>query len=139
MTDLPKANLNTLLSFVPENDIEKNIFNNLNKQVLNYYLGDTKQTYLNGMFYLGGQVKMKPDEEITLDKIKEVREINRKRDIEYGGPCNSWEAASIYSHENRLNQMEDIIKAYTKIMYLRELEKTKLNDDVNKTIVSFAI
>jgi hypothetical protein len=35
------------------------------------------------MFYLGGQVKMKPDEEITLDKIKEVREINRKRDIEY--------------------------------------------------------
>jgi hypothetical protein len=139
MTDLPKANLNTLLSFVPENDIEKNIFNNLNKQVLIYYLGDTKQKYLNGMFYLGGQVKMKPDEEITLDKIKEVREINRKRDIEYGGPCNSWEAASIYSHENRLNQMEDIIKAYTKIMYLRELEKTKLNDDVNKTIVSFAI
>jgi hypothetical protein len=139
MTDLPKANLNTLLSFVPENDTERHIFNNLNKQVLNYYLGDTKQTYLNGMFYLGGQVKMKPDEEINLDKIKEVREINRKREIEYGGPCNSWEAASIYGHENRLNQMEDIIKAYTKIMYLRELEKTKLNDDVNKTIVSFAI
>ena len=139
MTDLPKANLNTLLSFVPENDTERHIFDNLNKQVLNYYLDDTKKTYLNGMFYLGGQVKMKPDEEITIDKIKEVREINRKREIEYGGPCNSWEAASIYSHNNRLNQMEDIIKAYTKIMYLRELEKTKLNDDVNKTIVSFAI
>jgi hypothetical protein len=137
MTDLPKANLNTLLSFVPENDTERHIFDNLNKQVLNYYLGDTKQTYLNGMFYLGGQVKMKPDEEITLDKIKEVREINRKREIEYGGPCNSWEAASIYGHVNRLNQMEDIIKAYTKIMYLRELEKTKLNTDVNKTIVEF--
>ncbi len=91
------------------------------------------------MFYLGGQVKMSPDEEITLDKIKEVREISKKREIEYGGPCNSWEAASIYSHNNRLNQMEDIIKAYTKIMYLRELEKTKLNDDVNKTIVSFAV
>jgi hypothetical protein len=139
MTDLPKANLNTLLSFVPENDTERHIFDNLNKQVLNYYLDDTKKTYLNGMFYLGGQVKMKPDEEITIDKIKEVREINRKREIEYGGPCNSWEAASIYGHVNRLNQMEDIIKAYTKIMYLRELEKTKLNDDVNKTIVSFAI
>jgi len=139
MTDLPKANLNTLLSFVPENDTERHIFDNLNKQVLNYYLGDTKQTYLNGMFYLGGQVKMKPDEEINLDKIKEVREINRKREIEYGGPCNSWEAASIYGHVNRLNQMEDIIKAYTKIMYLRELEKTKLNTDVNKTIVSFVI
>ena len=139
MTDLPKANLNTLLSFVPENDTERAIFNKLDKQVLNYYLGDTKQTCYNGMFYLGGQVKMRPDEEITLDKIKEVREISRKREIEYGGPCNSWEAASIYSHNNRLNQMEDIIKAYTKIMYLRELEKTKLNDDVNKTIVSFAI
>ena len=139
MTDLPKATLNTLLSFVTENDTERAIFNKLDKQVLNYYLGDTKQKYYNGMFYLGGQVKMRPDEEITLDKIKEVREISKKREIEYGGPCNSWEASSIYSHNNRLNQMEDIIKAYTKIMYLRELEKTKLNDDVNKTIVSFAV
>ena len=137
MTELPKASLNTLLVFVPNNVIERKIFNNINTQVLNSYFDDTKSTWSNGMFYLGGQIKMKPDEEITIDKIKEVRKISKQREIEYGGPCNSWEAASINNHNNKLNQMEEIIKAYTKIMYLRELGKTKLNNDVNSVIVSY--
>jgi hypothetical protein len=89
------------------------------------------------MFYLGGHIKMTPDEEITIEKIKAVRDIDRQREIEYGGPCNSWEAMSMNNHRNLLSQMEEIIKTYTKIMYLRELEKTKLNDDVNSIIVSF--
>jgi hypothetical protein len=80
---------------------------------------------------------MTPDEEITIKKIKEVRDIDRQREIEYGGPCNSLEAMSMNNHRNLLQQMEEIINAYTKIMYLRELEKTKLNDDVNSIIVSF--
>jgi hypothetical protein len=139
MSELPKANLTSLLAFVPNNKIEGKIFNNINTQVLTSYFDDTKSTWSNGTFYLGGQIKMNPDEEITLDKIKEVRKISKQREIEYGGPCNSWEAASINSHNNRLNQMEEIIKAYTKIMYFRELEKTKLNNDVNNVIVSYTI
>ena len=123
MSDLPKATLNILLTFVPNNDNERIIFNNLNKEVLTSYYNDTKTTYSNGIFYLGGQVKMTPDEEITLDKIKKVREISKQREIEYGGPCNSFEAASINNHNDLLNQMEDIIIAYTKIIDLRELEK----------------
>ena len=123
MTDLHKATLNILLSFVPNNDNERIIFNNLNKEVLTSYYNDTKTTYSNGIFYLGGQVKMTPDEEITLDKIKKVREISKQREIEYGGPCNSFEAASINNHNNLLNQMEEIIIAYTKIIDLRKLEK----------------
>ena len=99
------------------------IFNNLNKEVLTSYYNDTKTTYSNGIFYLGGQFKMTPDEEITLDKIKKVREISKQREIEYGGPCNSFEAASINNHNNLLNQMEEIIIAYTKIIDLREVEK----------------
>jgi len=131
MTDLPKANLNSLLAFIPNGDEERNLFNTLKKDVLNEYLADTKSTWSNGTFYLGGQIKMAPDEEITIEKIKKVREIDRQRDIEYGGPCNSWEAMSMNNHRNLLGQMEEIINAYTKIMYLRELEKTKLNDDVS--------
>ena len=123
MSDLPKATLNILLAFLPNNDNERIIFNNLNKEVLKSYYNDTKTTYSNGIFYLGGQVKMTPDEEITLDKIKKVREISKQREIEYGGPCNSFEAASINNHNNLLNQMEEIIIAYTKIIDLRELEK----------------
>ena len=136
MAELPKATLNTLLNFVPNNDVERKLFDTLNKQVLTSYSIDTKTKYFNYMFYLGGQIKMKPDEEITIEKIKEVREIDRQREIEYGGPCNSWEAMSMNNHRNLLSQMEEIIKTYTKIMYLRELEKTKLNDDVTSNIVS---
>ena len=136
MAELPKATLNTLLNFVPNNDVERKLFDTLNKQVLTSYSIDTKTKYFNYMFYLGGQIKMTPDEEITIEKIKEVREIDRQREIEYGGPCNSWEAMSMNNHRNLLSQMEEIIKTYTKIMYLRELEKTKLND-ANSNIVSY--
>ena len=139
MAELPKATLNTLLNFVPNNDVERKLFDTLNKQVLTSYSIDTKTKYFNYMFYLGGQIKMTPDEEITIEKIKEVREIDRQREIEYGGPCNSWEAMSMNNHRNLLSQMEKIIKTYTKIMYLRELEKTKLNDDANSNIVSYCI
>jgi hypothetical protein len=139
MTDLPKANLNTLLEFIPNGDEERNLFNTLKKDVLNEYLADIKSTWSKGTFYLGGQIKMNPDEEITLDKIKEVRDISRKRLIEYGGPCNSAEMASIWRAERQLNEIESILKVYLQICILRELEKTKLNTDVNKTIVSFAI
>ena len=121
MNDLHKATLNILLAFIPNNDNEKIIFNNLNKEVLTSYYNDTKTTYSNGIFYLGGQVKMTHDEEITLDKIKKVREISKQREIEYGGTCNSFEAASINNHNDMLNQMEEIIIAYTKIIDLREL------------------
>ena len=139
MAEYPKATLNTLLNFVPNNDVERKLFDTLNKQVLTSYSIDTKTKYFNYMFYLGGQIKMTPDEEITIEKIKEVREIDRQREIEYGGPCNSWEAMSMNNHRNLLSQMEKIIKTYTKIMYLRELEKTKLNDDANSNIVSYCI
>ena len=139
MTHLPKASLISLLAFIPNNYNERNIFDNLNKEVLTSYFNDTKNKYFNGTFYLGGQIIMNPDEEITLDKIKEVRDIDRKRYIEYGGPCNSLEAMSIYIHNKYLNEMEEIIKAYTKIMCMRELDKTKLSNDVNNIIVSFTI
>jgi hypothetical protein len=139
MVKLFKATLKTLLSFVPNTHVERYIFNNLNKLVLNSYLTDTKSKSFNGIFYLGGQVKMTINEEITIEKIKEARDIDRQREIEYGGPCNSFEAMRMNNCRNLLQQMEEIINAYTKIMYLRELEKTKLNDDVNLIIVSFII
>ena len=89
-----------------------------------------KKTYYNGQFYLGGQIKMGPDDEI--------RENTRKKLIEYGGPCNSLEAASIANSERRLNDTEKIVKCYLKIGYLRELENVdKLNADINTEIIKF--
>ena len=81
---------------------------------------------------------MGPDDEITLKKFDEIREITRKNLIEYGGPCNSFEAASIANSERTLNNAEKIVKCYLKIGYLRELENVdKLNADINNEIIKF--
>ena len=57
-----------LIEFVPQNDIEKTIFDSCKKDVLNDYLQDTKSDWSNGMYYLGGFIKMKPNEDITNKK-----------------------------------------------------------------------
>jgi hypothetical protein len=133
----PKASLNSLLQFFPDetNNDEKIMYNKIDKQSLIYYSNNIR----NGTFFLGGQIEMRPDEEITLDKIKEVREIDKKKEIEYGKPCNSLEAMSIYIHRNLLNQMEEIVKCYLTIMYLRELKNIKLNDDTDSHIISYCL
>ena len=138
MKHLPKGTLNNMINFVPTTLQERIIYNSIDKSALDEYFNDTKKTYYNGQFYLGGQIKMGPDDEITLKKIDETRDITRKKLIEYGGPCNSWEAASIANSERILNNAEKIVKCYLKIGYLRELEKVdKLNADINTEIIKF--
>ena len=136
-----KATLNNLIGFVPENDAEREIFDSWRKDVLNDYLQDSKSTWSNGQFYLGGFIKMKPDEEITLKKIDEVKIIRAQRYIEYGHPCNSAEMASIWRSERQLAEIEEIVKKYEEIYKLRvekELLKIqKLNYDVTSSIVGF--
>jgi hypothetical protein len=137
MTELPKTTLTYLINYIPNNNTEKIIYEKLDIQVLSSYLNDTNSKYLGGSFYLGGQLKMKPDEEITLKKIDEVRQISKQRLNEYGGHANGWEVASVMHSETLLNQMEKIIKFHNNLLLFNELEKTKLNDDVNLNIVSF--
>lgn len=142
MTQNGTITLNILSTFTPNDDNERAIFETCKKDVLNEYLADTKSTWSNGTFYLGGFIKMKPDEEITLKLIDEVKIIREKRYIEYGGPCNSAEMASIWRSERQLSEIEGIVKKYLEILkyrYLNELEKTKLNSDVNNVIVSYAL
>jgi hypothetical protein len=111
------------------------MYDKLDKQVLIYYSNNIR----HGTFYLGGQIAMRPNEEITLNKIKEVREFDKKKEIEYGTPCNSFEANSILNSKILLNQMEEIIKCYLTIMYSRELKNIKLNDDANSHIISYCL
>ena len=138
MNSLPKCTLNNMILFVPRNNQERALYNLIDKEALHKYLEDTKSKYYGGKFYLGGQIKMGPDDEITLQKFNEAREITKQRLIEYGGPCNSWEAASISHSERILDNAEKIVKCYYKIGYLRELEKVgKLNSDINAEIAEF--
>lgn len=135
MTELPKTTLTYLINYIP-NNTEKIMYEKLDIQVLSSYLNDTNSKYLGGSFYLGGQLKMKSDEEITLKKIDEARQITKQLK-EYGDYANSWEMASVMHSETLLNQMEKIIKFHNNLLLFNELEKTKLNDDVNLNIVSF--
>ena len=136
-----KATLNNLIGFIPENDAEREIFDRCKKSVLNEYLEDSKSSWSKGQFYLGGFIKMKPDDEITMKKIDEIKIIREQRYIEYGGPCNSAEMASIWRSERQLAEIEEIVKKYEEIYKLRvekELLKIqKLNYDVTSSIVGF--
>jgi hypothetical protein len=113
MCETPKTTLLYLINYIP-NDRDKNAYEKLNTQVLSCYLDDTKNIYFKGSFYLGGQIKMKIDEEITLEIIEETKKQFEQRLMEYG--CvNSWEAASIERSQRLLHQMEEIIKFHIKL------------------------
>ena len=114
-----KITLNTLLNFAFENDEERDAFNKYSS-VLTYYDNETKQKYLNGCYYLGGQIKLHPDDELSLKIIENVQNITLQRLIDYGGPCNSWEAASIRGSGEQLCQMENLIKTVLRIFSKRE-------------------
>ena len=107
-----------LIEFVPQNDVEKSIFNSYSKDVLNDYLQDTKSNWSNGMYYLGGFIKMKANEDITNKKIEEVKKIRTQRYKE-DTPTNSAEVGSILRSERQLDNIETILKKYQEIKDLR--------------------
>jgi hypothetical protein len=110
-----KLTLRQLIEFQPETDREKEIYD-----VPQYILDDMNTKLEQGFYFLGGQIKMNYDDEINLSSFDKVIEINRKREAEYGGPCNSWEAISINQCKKILNETEKIVIKYFEIMSLRE-------------------
>ena len=134
------ATLNKLIAFVPENDVERAIYNVCKKDVINEYLQDTKSTWSNGTFYLGGFIKMKPDDEITMKKIDQAN-LMIKKSVAENGVCNSAEMVSVWRSERQLKEIKEIITKYEEIYKLRtinELLKFKgMNDDTGYSIVGF--
>jgi hypothetical protein len=110
--------ISILVNFMPLNDREKEIFS-FDENIINEF----KSNLNKDMFYLGGHLKMKHNEIINLDSIEKVRTIDKQREIEYGGPCNSFEAASILNHRRKLSIIENMLMKYKVIMELRENEK----------------
>lgn len=112
---LDNITLNTLIHFInnltPVSKEEVALYN-LDKTVLTCYMNSTRLLWSNGKYYLGGQIKMGLDDPITLDKIREARQIGVQRYEDLGGPYNSAEAALIRRSEDQLNQIEVIVNAY---------------------------
>ena len=128
--------LRQLIDFIPLNDKEREIYNiDPKKSVLQTYLDNTKSSWTGGKYYLGGQIKLGLDDEITPKLIA-------KAWSSFGDSyaCNSAEMASIWNAKGGLSSIETIIKKYNEIKKMRileELNKTNLVSDVNKENVSF--
>jgi hypothetical protein len=126
-----------LSQFVPSNDAEKEIYNiESEKYIIQQYLDDSKSSWAKGKYYLGGQIRMDPNDPITPELLNDVK---KQFDVS-GDYCNSFEYGSILRAKSGLQNIETIVNKYNEIQRLRimtVLEKTKLVTDVNKTIVGF--
>ena len=103
---------------------------------VNEYIANTKSNWSNGKYWLGGQIQMNPHDKITDTIIKNAqRKINDA--VDYA--CNSFEIASIRGSKTVFLQIQDVVKQYreeAKKQLTNDLNKTKLNPDVNSVIVS---
>lgn len=126
--------LNDLINFVPQTKKE---FIKSTETVLDEYLSDTKSSWSKGKYYLGGQIKLDPNDIITDELIKKVNDIySNPSEIYY---CNNAEMASVMRSMRNMNEMTVIVERYKEVQknrILKELNKTKLNTDVNDMIVS---
>jgi hypothetical protein len=125
--------LNQLINFVPQNETE---FIITTETVLQEYLSNTKSNWSGGKYYLGGQIKLDPDDVITDELMKKVNDIYSKpSEIYY---CNSAEMASLRKSITDISELTQILKKYKQVQknrILKELNKTKMNTDVNEMIV----
>ena len=148
LTDIQYPNLIELQQFIQmlktsEDEILKKMYDDMSSEcsedpekVIIKYLADSKKSYYNGKYYLGGQIQLSPEDIITPEKIQEVKDIRLTR----GGPCNTAEAASIYRSERELETMETLINHYilikTHIIFSPGGIGMKLAEEDFKSLVS---
>jgi hypothetical protein len=105
------------------------------ERVVKEYIEDTKSSWAKGNYWLGGQIKLSPTDKITDEMLKKVQAI-------YDGPCdacNSAEMASIWRSKRQFSEIQIVVHQFrnnAKNRLLTDLNKTKLNEDVNNIIVS---
>ena len=124
---------NQLVNFVSNDETEVII---INETVIQEYLKDIKSSWSGGKYYLGGQIKLDPNDLITDALLEKVHKINHDPNMYV---CNSAEMASVYRARRQLSEISCIVARYKEIAKKRimaELNKTKLNTDVNHVIVS---
>ena len=121
-----------LSTFVLQNNAEKEIYNiESEKYIIQQYIDDSKSSWAKGKYYLGGQIRMEPNDPITPELLNDT---NKLFDASGDYYCNSFEYASILRAKSDLQSIETIVNKYNEIQRLRilqELEKTTLVSDVN--------
>ena len=109
-----------LLAFAPQ------------EPVVQEYIEHTKSSWSKGCYWLGGQVKLNPNDKITEELLEKVQKIQN----EPYEACNSAELASIWRSTRQFSQITTLVQQFRDNAKERVLNKTKLNTDVNGIIVS---
>jgi hypothetical protein len=107
-------------------------FNEDEKISITQYLKNTTESYADGKYWLKGQVQMSPNDEITNEKMNEADEIDKRRYLEYGGPCNGLEAASIRQHTYKFENLKKVIIKYHHLLEEEYLRPPDANDPSDK-------
>ena len=98
----------------------ENYFTDLDLTVLTEYQRDSHH-FPDGKYFLHGQLPVLPTTLITKTLMDEAAALNAKRSHEYGGPCNSFEAASVERatrlYKNLVLIVERYEPVYHEIMY----------------------
>jgi len=107
-------------------------FNEDEKISITQYLQNTTEKYADGKYWLKGQLQLSPNDEITNEKMNEAEEIDKRRQIEYGGPCNGLEAASIRQHTYKFENLKKVIIKYYHLLEEEYLRPPDVNDPSDK-------
>lgn len=91
------------------------LFQEQDLEVISVYMETTKSTYSSGQYYLFGQILTRPIEPITNAKLQGAIDANKQRLIDYGGPCNGFEAASIAVSDRQFRNLITILDRYYEI------------------------
>ncbi len=106
-----------LLHFMPLNHIETELYK-FDKNTINRFINNLE---INN-FYLGGQIHMKYNDKISLDIVKQTREmlIEKYRNNSYSNESFQY---SLFDIHKELDFIEDMVETYKLIMRLREKNK----------------
>jgi len=111
-----EPSLDDLITFVEERKeiiLEEELATSDTFNVLREYKNASMTKFaVDGQYYLYGQLLILPCDRITNERLQEAISVNTRRFKEYGGPCNSFEAAYIMNHENNFKDVIKIIDLY---------------------------
>lgn len=107
-----KHTIFNLYHYIQNEDNRKDMIEqSLKPSVIETYYSNTKQSYTNGYFYLGGHLPIQLQQEITPKHIETVKQINQQQNGNEN-MANSWEYQSSIAHEITFNEFVRIIEYF---------------------------
>jgi len=92
-------------------DTNPTIFTNEQHNAINYYYGLSKQEWCLGHFYLGDQLKLPIDSEITTNHIQKVIDINKEK--QSMSNCHSIE---FYRFQTAISKFNEFVSVFNRVI-----------------------